>query len=268
MPGGFARLPNAVYDRIPQIGPMAALVYWSLSYHADRAGRCYPSHQSIADELGISPRAVIRAIAVLEAANLITVQRANDGKTRNRYALLPILTTSDSQSPVTHSHRGSDSQSLPPVTHSHGGSDCESQEPYPDNQIHGTIPTNQTHPPTPQRGNGVCAEEGGHLSTTGKNTEGFAAFWEAYPRQQAKGAARQAWSKLHPDADLQARIMASLTRLKQSHDWTKEGGRYVPAPAKWLASEGWDDEPNAYSAPKGRTNDSQYRPGMEGDLYE
>jgi hypothetical protein len=87
---------------------------------------------------------------------------------------------------------------------------------------------------------------------------GFAAFWQAYPRKKSKGQAEKAWRTLRPDEQLQAAILAGVERAKTSADWTKKGGEYVPHPATWLNAKGWEDEVEAAAdayddLPEGRT---------------
>ena len=72
--------------------------------------------------------------------------------------------------------------------------------------------------------------------------EGFDQFWAAYPKKRSKGAARKAWDKLHVNPTMQATILQAIERAKQSEDWQKEGGQYIPYPATWLNAEGWEDE--------------------------
>ena len=72
--------------------------------------------------------------------------------------------------------------------------------------------------------------------------EGFDRFWAAYPKKRSKGAARKAWDKLHVDSTMQATILQAIQRAKQSEDWQKDGGQYIPYPATWLNAEGWEDE--------------------------
>ena len=83
--------------------------------------------------------------------------------------------------------------------------------------------------------NGLCAKGGNGL-------EGFAEFWTAYPRKKSKAAAERAWAKIRPGEELQAEILAALEQAKQSRDWQKEGGQYIPYPATWLNARGWEDE--------------------------
>jgi hypothetical protein len=82
----------------------------------------------------------------------------------------------------------------------------------------------------------------------GKDTHpegGFASFWKSYPRKTAKGDAERAWLKLKPSEDLQATIISAVERAKQSEQWQREGGRFIPCPATYLNGKRWEDEVKA-----------------------
>lgn len=70
--------------------------------------------------------------------------------------------------------------------------------------------------------------------------ESFGLFWQAYPKKKDKETARKAWNKI--PAELHPEIYASLAKQRQSQDWTKEAGKYVPLPATWLNGKRWEDE--------------------------
>lgn len=70
----------------------------------------------------------------------------------------------------------------------------------------------------------------------------FDQFWEIYPKKRSKGRAERAWVKINPSDDLFSEIMTSLQQAKLCPEWKKEGGQYIPYPASWLNSKGWEDE--------------------------
>lgn len=72
--------------------------------------------------------------------------------------------------------------------------------------------------------------------------EMFARFWNCYPRHEAKQNALKAFQKINPDADLLNTICAAVERWKQSEQWTKDGGQFIPYPATWLNQRRWEDE--------------------------
>lgn len=71
----------------------------------------------------------------------------------------------------------------------------------------------------------------------------FDAFWKAYPRKTAKGLARKAWAKIHPDAAITQKMLEALTWQRLQPQWLKDGGQYIPLPATYLNQERWEDEP-------------------------
>lgn len=74
---------------------------------------------------------------------------------------------------------------------------------------------------------------------------GFDIFWKAYPKKKSKGAAEKWWKKNKPSKELLIKIIASIGKLKQTNDWRKDGGQFIPHPATWLNAKGWEDETGA-----------------------
>jgi hypothetical protein len=93
--------------------------------------------------------------------------------------------------------------------------------------------------------------------------DGFAEFWQAYPRKKNRGDAVKAWAKA-VKATKPETILAALEKLKTSADWTKDAGKFIPYPASWLNAEGWMDElgitiPAAPSPTSRPFNPEEYR---------
>ena len=70
----------------------------------------------------------------------------------------------------------------------------------------------------------------------------FDIFWDAYPKKRSKGQAERAFAQLKPDKQLLETMLSSIGRAKQSEDWLKDKGQYIPYPATWLRAKGWEDE--------------------------
>lgn len=70
----------------------------------------------------------------------------------------------------------------------------------------------------------------------------FDTFWQAYPKKKSKGAALKAWHSIKADGALLSKMFQTLSGLKNTVDWKKENGRYIPYPASWLNAQGWEDE--------------------------
>lgn len=81
------------------------------------------------------------------------------------------------------------------------------------------------------------------LSATEQMMADFEEWWPHYPdrRRQGKGEARDEWMKKKPPADDQTRRIDVLERQKQTRDWTKDNGDFIPAPAKYIKQERWND---------------------------
>jgi len=74
-------------------------------------------------------------------------------------------------------------------------------------------------------------------------SDDFQEFWANYPTDQrkGKGLAFKTWKKkqLHLILD---DILKALESQKQSADWQKEGGKYIPHATTWLNQDRWDDD--------------------------
>lgn len=79
-------------------------------------------------------------------------------------------------------------------------------------------------------------------SRRGASDESFDEFWAEYPRKVSKPSAMKAWNKLKPDEDLTEQIMTGLEKWRNSDDWARDNGRYIPYPATWLNDRRWEDD--------------------------
>ncbi len=101
-----------------------------------------------------------------------------------------------------------------------------------------------------------------HLTNTNTNTntntkesvpaifpleEEFNLWWNFYPKKVGKGDALKSWKKIKPSAELQVKMKETINKQKQSEQWKKENGRFIPNPATWLNQGRWDDEVNIKS---------------------
>lgn len=74
-----------------------------------------------------------------------------------------------------------------------------------------------------------------------KDDEAFDRFWAAYPKKIGKGAARVAFDKARKKTGADE-LIAAVEKQKQSDQWTREAGRYIPNAATWLNQGRWEDE--------------------------
>jgi hypothetical protein len=71
-------------------------------------------------------------------------------------------------------------------------------------------------------------------------TDNFDVFWKAYPKKSAPDAAKKSWNKLKPNI---TEVLNALQWQKQSEQWQKNGGQFIPNPATYLNQGRWKDEP-------------------------
>ena len=67
----------------------------------------------------------------------------------------------------------------------------------------------------------------------------FDVFWEAYPKKTGKEAARKSFARAKADIGT---MLSALEVQKQSEQWTKDNGQFIPNPTTWLNQGRWEDE--------------------------
>ena len=95
----------------------------------------------------------------------------------------------------------------------------------------------QINPYSPLNGDG-----GGQISQAKYRPEWFNIFYDLYPVHKGRGAAIKAWDKLKPSLELCKVMEAAIKSAKDSPEWMKEGGKFIPHPASWLNGRRWEDE--------------------------
>ena len=70
----------------------------------------------------------------------------------------------------------------------------------------------------------------------------FESFWTAYPKKVGRGAAERAFKKYKPNDALLEVMLATVEQQRQSDQWLREGGQYIPNPATWSNQKRWEDE--------------------------
>lgn len=101
-------------------------------------------------------------------------------------------------------------------------------------QVYSDIATSDTTKETKERRARKAQQPGG-------DGQSFERFWLAYPKKVDRQSALKTWGKLHPDNELQKTILAALERHKETEQWTKDNGRFVPHPSTWLNGRRWED---------------------------
>ena len=66
----------------------------------------------------------------------------------------------------------------------------------------------------------------------------FKLFWNAYPVHRARTRALNEFRKVTAPIET---ILKAVEAQKQTENWKKENGRWIPAPDNWLRDERWLD---------------------------
>lgn len=104
------------------------------------------------------------------------------------------------------------------------------------NQLQSIAPINENvNENVNENDNNTCAK-------AAQADDGFNEFWSAYPRKVGKKDAVKAWKKLKPDDALRKAILDGVGRWKQSDQWQRDNGQYIPYPATFLNGERWNDD--------------------------
>lgn len=70
----------------------------------------------------------------------------------------------------------------------------------------------------------------------------FGLFWKAWPKKVAREKAMKAFKAIKGDKKLLTIILEAIELQKQTEQWQKEDGKYIPHPATWLNQRRWEDE--------------------------
>lgn len=90
----------------------------------------------------------------------------------------------------------------------------------------------------------IRAESGqkGGSRKNSTNDVNFERFWAAYPNKTGKLKALESWNRVNPNDELVATILAAVETQKNSQQWRKDAGQFIPHPATWLNQGRWNDE--------------------------
>lgn len=176
---------------------------------SDDNGNAYPAVPTLAEKCRMTPRNANLILANLKKSGELVVKQNEGPKGTNRY-MIRLQTPEARFTPE-------ESFTLKPVSPTPEASFPKPLKPASDEPS-----VNHHEPPI------LC--------------DGFAEFWNQYPKKVAKPQALKAWKKIKPAGQILADLMAALEKQKASADWRKDGGQFIPHPASWLNGRRWEDE--------------------------
>jgi hypothetical protein len=90
----------------------------------------------------------------------------------------------------------------------------------------------------------ICLEEETEEETDTTTSDpmiGFDLFWGAFPKKVGRGAAEKSWAKIKPDQILLDQILKAIGSAKDTEQWKKDKGQFIPHPTTWLNQKRWLD---------------------------
>lgn len=72
--------------------------------------------------------------------------------------------------------------------------------------------------------------------------QNFDKFWKAYPKKRNKGNAEKWFKKNRPSSEIVDEMIRQVERFKDTNDWKKNDGQFIPYPTTWLNAKMWEDE--------------------------
>lgn len=84
----------------------------------------------------------------------------------------------------------------------------------------------------------------GKVNIENNNTyaQNFELFWKAYPKKRDKGNAEKWFKKNNPSTELVETMVKQIERFKDTQEWKKQDGQFIPYPTTWLNAKMWEDE--------------------------
>lgn len=248
-----SRCMAAVFDRYPGAAGEFALALALADNAHDDGTHIFPSVELMAHKSRQSVRAVQLHLAKMLASGWLIKVRNGGGRGRSaEYRISPDWL------------KGADIAPFPqPVDNSGKGANIAPFKPekgcnprHEKGEIHDTKGCNPRHPYITGRTSiGITPlppAAGGGADTGVENSAGpdaFEVFFAAYPRKVGREQARQEWVKLSPDESLRKRIVGAVHAWARTPEWQRNGGQFIPKPARWLREQRWDDEPGCALAP-------------------
>lgn len=195
--------------------PLRKLVLVKLADNASDQGECWPSYQHIADQCEISRSTVKLHVRALEKAGFLRREFRRKGEL-NQSNLFHL----DLAGGAVAASGGGAAENPPGAAENPGGGAAAAPR-----TSHSFEPVNEPKP----------------MCTKGAQ-DGFAQFWNMYPKKVNKAKAKAAWDKLDMTPELFTVITGALARQASSIGWLKSGGQFIPHATTWLNGSRWEDE--------------------------
>lgn len=244
---------KAVYWNVHDTSPAQQSVLAALAFcHNSKTGRCDPSVSTISDMTHFGRSSVNRALDKLKEKHYITWISGGKGKkaeaNSNKYTLYLPVTTSHSDTPPVSERDGDRLTVIHPLSQSETQKRIESKSnPNLKKELAGLVGDAFDKAAKPQAPK-VALDN----AEAAENVGLFNDFWAAYPACKyktpvARGECAKSYAQLRrqsSDGDaFDKMILASLNAWRESKQWERDGGKYIPAPINFFMKEYWTMNP-------------------------
>ena len=81
------------------------------------------------------------------------------------------------------------------------------------------------------------------INTKQPSDDGFESVYQQYPKKVGKPAALKAWRSQKVNAEEAQLILRDIAKRKQSQEWLKDSGQFIPNPSTYINQRRWEDQP-------------------------
>ena len=113
------------------------------------------------------------------------------------------------------------------------------QKQLPSSTVDSTVDTTRISVDYADKDIDIDREEDKNNTISAKADDSFDRFWKAYPKKVGKAQAKKCFAKVKVPVDT---LIAAVEKQKNSQQWRKDNGQYIPNPSTWLNQGRWDDE--------------------------
>ncbi len=209
-------------EDLAALGPYAQMLFAGLWCLADREGRLEDRPLRIKAEIFPYYEPKPNIITLLDKLNTLNFIQRFDVENEH---FIQILQFRKHQNP--HPHEAASIIPNPPILENTNNND---------------VMACNDNVRTSRDSGGKCNADIMNPYSLNPDTSLFDIFWKAYPKKKSKGQAEKAWKSIKPTPELSERIIISVKTHKNSADWKRENGKYIPYPATFLNAKGWEDE--------------------------
>lgn len=221
LPEPFIPVPESIATRT-DISSSAKLLAGAILRMQQRDGAGARSQRGLAEDLGLSPRSIRAAMLELKHNELLEVipggrnkassYRLSDGRTaRNNAQRVGRLARNTARNSA-HKVGG--------IARTGGGNNAQH-----------------------------CASLRAHIEEKEERVRGGALleeFLHCYPKKTHQHLTAQLWLSIVAEED-ERKVLEGLDRWKASAEWSKDGGKYIPRPDRWIIERRWLDFPQQSS---------------------